>query len=145
MPSAGDKIRASDIPRVLDYDSTTSISATTTGAAIDTGISVTASVITGRRYRVTAHFTGLRGTTGDSGQVTITDGSNVVMLGSGRIYIDATGVEVEGRTIILIDQPSTGTKTYKMRHENVTGGGATGVGASATRPTYIMVEDIGLV
>lgn len=130
----------------MAYSQITAPSATTTAGPIDSGPSVTVSVINGHRYKVTAHFNGVRGTSGDSAQVTITDGSNVRFLATGRIYIDASSVGVEGRTIIGIDLPgSTASKTYKMRHENVTGATATSIDAGADRPSYIMVEDMGLV
>jgi hypothetical protein len=144
MPAAGNLIRASDIPRVLDngYAEITALSNTTTAGPVDTtGLSVTVDVVAGHRYRITFNGPGIQSSvTGDVGQISITDGAGTRLTGTGRVEALFSNSPCNGGALIATDLPTTGSKTYKVRHERISGTGNVGVGADATRPAFIMVE-----
>lgn len=109
------------------------------------GLSVSPTVLSGRKYRISCGFHGVRSTVaGDDVQVSIWDGAGNRLAASGRITVGTANSGCEGRTITYIDQPgATGAKTYKVRCERVTGTGTVGLSAATDLQTYILVEDVG--
>jgi hypothetical protein len=130
----------------LGYNEITASSTGTTGGPIDTGPSVTVTLVSGRRYKVTGFFNGIRsGTSGDIAQVSLTDGSNNAVAKTGRLNIFQANNGLDGRMLgASFVAASSGSATYKMRHERVSGAGTVLVTALADSPTWVMVEDAGV-
>jgi hypothetical protein len=103
---------------------------------------VSASLVSGRRYRVTAHVNFHAGGASLS-RLQVYRGATVIATGNGYCQ---SGINEQGCiTVVAYIAPSTATETFKIDIQ-VTAGNATGTAvASATQPALLLIEDIGAV
>lgn len=105
-----------------------------------TSLTVTVTVATARRIRITMDAEVSR---------TVVDGSSVLSIRESSTTLhEATvspNVANESAAVhrALILAPSAGSHTYKLSLARVTGTGTTGLAAASTKPASITVEDIG--
>lgn len=101
---------------------------------------VTVTAGTNRRLKISVFLTCLR---------SVADGASAYFIKEGTTYLQTmycspktagVGEAVSGFCTVT---PSAGSHTYKVSMQNVTGTGTTNIGASATAPAWIVVEDIG--
>jgi hypothetical protein len=145
-PVTGDvmtEARLDTLPRGwLGYVEVTSGQTVSTGTETDlTGLSVTVTVGTNRRIRVTAHGLFNR---------TVADGVSVARIKEGSTELGrfsqhspsaATEFDLgEGSAILT---PSAGSHTYKCTLQRVTGTGNAVMSAAAGSPAWLLVEDLG--
>lgn len=122
----------------LGYAQVTASQAGITAAVDLTGLSVTVTVGTSRRIRVTGSVY-LTSTVLDDGMASrILEGAN--MLQEGQAPARPVYASIE-RSVILT--PTPGSHTYKMQALRASGAGSVTSGAGATYPAFILVEDIG--
>jgi hypothetical protein len=117
----------------------TSNSANLTTLTDITGLSVTPTVVANRQLKIT--FTGFLDSTVSTDSIAsyITDGSNTQLM---QGYVAGIGGGTT-HTVIAYVTTTAGSPTYKVRAARVSGTGNVKIGASATTPATIMVEDIG--
>ncbi len=106
-----------------------------------TGLSVTVTVNTSRRIRITGH--------GRVGSTVATDriicyiresSTNMQVLRDDSPSATAQNPAFEGSVILT---PSAGSHTYKVSVDRPTGTGTVTMYASGTAPAFILVEDLG--
>jgi hypothetical protein len=104
-----------------------------------TGLTVTVTVVAGRRIRIMGSATFQNNTLDAIAEMTILEDATTIQTAditcrpaSSNQLLDAT----------VIRQPSVGSHTYKLKA--AAGGGTVQMSASATAPAFILVEDIGI-
>lgn len=109
-----------------------------------TGLTLTWTAITGRRYRISWRCEINGSVVNDLGIMYLTNGSNVqvarniwavppIVAGAGYFLLAGSHVEV----------PGAGSTTRKLRFERNSGSGTVTLQASTDNPAFILVEDIG--
>lgn len=125
---------------VLGYAQVTANQAGITASADLTGLSLTALVTSGRRIRITGYAARIDGTSsGDLFSLMIVEGATV---------LNEAGVVVgtpfgDGASAFAVLTPTAGSHTYKLQLGRASGAGSGALIASANRPAFILVEDIG--
>lgn len=106
-----------------------------------TGLTVTVTVPAGRRLRISAQTEFDTSTAGNYAHLTAVEGSTAIQLS--RINVSSPGQE-EVVPLSVVRTPAAGTITYKLQGARNSGGtGTVGLRAGSTKPSYILVEDIG--
>lgn len=107
-----------------------------------TSLTLTKTFLAGRRYRISG-VTSWSGTiAADSVQVTIVDTVGPTTLNLTNTNITSTG-QVFPNYVSAIIVPGGVAKTYKLQAARVVGSGTETMGASATQPAFLLIEDIG--
>jgi hypothetical protein len=110
-----------------------------TALADVTGATVTVTVPANRRLKITGGFRCSQVTSTGVPQAFIAkDGSGIQQLGTVNALAAGGFAMFHGSAL---DTPATGSRTYKLQAQ--TSAGTLTINASATIPTYIVVEDIG--
>lgn len=105
-----------------------------------TGLSVTVTVGTGRRIKITAYTAAALSTvTTDNCEITINEGAT--QLSQANTIGGNGGAELLAQVVI---QPSAGSHTYKVTALRALGTGSMTFSANANYPGFILVEDIGV-
>jgi hypothetical protein len=114
----------------------------TTEAAIS-GVTVTVTVNTSRRLKVTGYTSGMTGTNVDTvGQLTVKQDG--VAIAYARVPTWAASLSYNPPAVaIAIVTPSAGSHTYALFAQRVVGTGSVTVAADTDRATFILVEDLG--
>ena len=105
-----------------------------------TGLSVAVVVGTSRRIRITAHVNLSATVANDSAAVVIREGSTTLREAATVLPVASRPQTVTCQVIVT---PSSGAHTYKLSAQRDAGSGTVSVEAAATRPAFILVEDLG--
>lgn len=110
------------------------------------GLSVTVDLVQNRKYEVKLKI-GLDTNSSGSNRIApiISDGSNNALFLNGYVYIDHAGYSRPGFVIGRYIAAVTGSFTFKGRVFRSTAIGQQKVTAAATSPSFISVNDIGMV
>src|SRR6185437_898930 len=107
-----------------------------------TSLTVTFTVVAGRRIRISA-WVGLQSNTAaDEGFVAITDPSNVIQAYAQVAFPSINNAHICAPVIVMT--PAAGTYTYKLRAQRNSGSGTITMVADSQRPAFILAEDIGV-
>lgn len=113
-----------------------------TGTVVDvTGLSVSVNFVAGRRYRIQIQSEVSSSVVADVGVMQLTDSSNT-QLGRAVQYYSHGGAH----TLHVLHEEtaaSSATVTRKARYSRALGSGTHQIEASATSPSWLIVEDIG--
>lgn len=123
----------------LDY---AEVAADQTGITAETdltGLTVTVTVGTGRRIKLTAQGKLTR---------TVVDGQNVLAIKEGSTFLNyamdfPSTSTPNTRICIAVTTPTAGSHTYKVTAWRNTGTGTLGLNADSNNPAFLLVEDIG--
>jgi hypothetical protein len=122
--------------------STTAYSTTTTNT--DIGLTVTVTLVAGRRYKITAYVPH------SMGQQTVAlfnllEGANTISQWINNNAFASTGVTAAAIPMAIQTGLSAGSHTFKVQGSYSTGGGgyATAINGGSANPAWILVEDIG--
>lgn len=107
-----------------------------------TSLSVSVTTEAGRRYKITAEVYAFSTVGNDVIGLVLADGSNT-QLQSGQVQPAGSSVTIK-MTCTLVHTPGSGTRTYKLRMQRVSGTGTVTMGGYANAPAFILVEDLGL-
>jgi hypothetical protein len=104
-----------------------------------TGLTITFTAVADRRYRITGYVPQIVKTSVESATVVyITDGSNAEIEKWGQVLAEGKVMSVNIQAVVV---PGAGSVTYKLRAE--AGSGTFDMTVGATRPAWVLVEDIG--
>lgn len=106
-------------------------------------ISVTWTAVAGRKYKITLSGHYVSSVAGDITRIALTTSANGLTLVKDYVNYSVSSATAFEFTA-LVDSSSSGSLTYKMRVSRAGGTGTVRVFADATRPSYMIVEDIGL-
>lgn len=126
----------------LGYAQITANQAGITTKADVTGLSVTVTVGSGRRVRISAFCTAITGTLGNAGWF-IMEGATQLAQADLPAFLTPHAAYNTFAWVTAVVTPSAGSHTYKVQAVNDGTGNAATVNAGATFPSYILVEDIG--
>lgn len=107
-----------------------------------TNCTVTLTPATGRRYKITGYCQA--SSTGAADQFAmkiLQDGTQITDISGGNAGATANQGSTMFGAVVLT--PTASSHTYKLSLRRVTGAGTVTMGAAATAPAYILVEDIG--
>ena len=108
-----------------------------------TGLSVTWTAVTGRRYRVSFKVLIFSTVANDDANVWVRNGSSASLNAYGVRAVSTThGIMVAGSHVLT--GLSAGSQTVKLSLERAAGSGSLGLAAASTHPSFILVEDIGI-
>lgn len=125
----------------LGYAQVTANQAGITTAVDLTGLTITFTVVAGRRLRISAQINMFSSVTSDRVDLTILqDGAQI----QDFTQLQQTGNVNQSISSSIIVQPGAGSHTYKLQLARVTGTGSVTMAASATLPAFIHAEDIGV-
>ena len=111
-------------------------------ATVDlTNATATVNVVAGRQIKITAITLPQSTVVNDSVAVLIMEGA--VQLQRSDVALSASNVPSGLIVIALVSSPTPGIHTYKLQIGRQSGTGTITNNASATIPTFILVEDIG--
>jgi hypothetical protein len=136
------------LPRGVDNNGYAEITAdSNTGTSIFdiTGLQITPDLETGRRYKITVNYEGMRSSVaGDDVQVYIRDGLSATLQGNGRNDIPTANSSVSGGSFhhIYNAVSDEANKVFKVSMARLSGTGSVGLGAGPTAPSSILCEDI---
>lgn len=147
--SAGDTLTSANLAKTpggwIGVETRTSdVSAITTEQDI-TGLTVTVTVGTARRLKVTASIPRVTSTSVDDGADIIIH-EDGVQIASGRVDVGAISGASNGgngRDVVAQSTPSAGSHVYKVRGARAVGTGNIAFRGSATAPMLLIVEDMG--
>lgn len=126
---------------VLDYAEVTSNQGSITSSTVDlTSLTLTVTVRSGARIRITGCITVTTDVNGDTADFKVRESSTQLKRTSSTLPTAALG---ETLTVTAIETPSAGSHTYKLSLARSQGSGTLTMVASSTDPAWIMVEDIG--
>jgi len=125
------------------YATTTTATGSITTAVVDlTGLSVTFTALASRYYKITGWVLFQTTVADDSFAVFIRDGSGTQLQQASQHFRLASVTQFVSPVVVI--QPGAGSKTYKLSAQRLGGTGTGSTAASATFPSLILVEDIGL-
>lgn len=107
-----------------------------------TGLSVTVTVGTGRRIRVSAFAPHARTVADGVTRLRIKESTTTLTMADGHVRAAGEGQIPLQAAVILT--PSAGSHTYKLSLARDSGTGTVGCTALSTNPAFILVEDIGV-
>jgi len=148
IQTAGDVLTAANVnllPRGrIAYAQATANQTGVTTVTDATSLTVTFTAVSGRNYRTTV-FVELGSTVaGDLLIAYITTGANVALVRGAVVAPDLSGGSSYSPVMFAYNSSAlSGSTTHKVRIERNAGTGTMGIGASATSPAFIMVEDLG--
>ncbi len=118
---------------------TASQSGITTEVAL-TGLSVTVNVMAGRRIKITAQVYPYSTVDGDTAAAAIEEGATILCSTECPRLLTNTAGTLNFSVVVM---PTSGSHTYKLVGGRSVGSGNITFYATATRPAFILVEDIG--
>lgn len=122
--------------RQLGYAQVTANQASITTIVDLTGLSVTVNVLSGQRVKVTG-FLPLMSSTVSTDQIGIVIDKGGVQVSSAFSTAGNSGVAM---TVFLVESPTAGSITYKLRAIRNVGTGSITMNASTAYPAFILVE-----
>lgn len=125
----------------IGHNDQTAAQTSITTLADATGLSLTVTVGTSRKIRVSGYIQFTSTVTTDIATVQITDGSNNV-LQSHSVMCNMGATAGHPCPVSVILNPSSGSNTWKLRVAR-NGSGTLNTSSSSTAPAYIVVEDLG--
>lgn len=109
-----------------------------------TSLSVTFTAVSGRNYRTTVFMEIGSTVAGDLLVAYITTGANTQVMRAAVVAPALVGGSSYSPVMFAYNSSAlSGSTTHKVRIERNAGTGTMGIGASATFPAFIMVEDLG--
>ncbi len=108
-----------------------------------TSLTLTITYLATRRIRITGITNWSTTVNADSVQVTIVDTAGPTVLATANVGLVSTGQVFFGYVTAVI-VPGAGAKTIKLQAARVVGSGSETMGASATQPAFLLIEDIGV-
>lgn len=123
------------------YAQVTANQGTFTTATDLTGLTVTVTTVTGRRYRVTGLVNISSSVANDICRLTLQEGATVLDLRQGSSPVANENASILCSAILT---PSAAAHTYKLTATRESGTGNLTMQASTTFPAYILVEDLGV-
>lgn len=120
---------------------TSDVPAIGTGGLDLTGLSVTVTVATGRRLKITGHARSWLLDTADN-RIAFRIQEGATVLNENILRLSVANEAEEGGDVTAVIAPSAGSHTYKLTAGVIDSGTAT-MNAGATYPAFILVEDIG--
>jgi hypothetical protein len=124
----------------LGYAPVTANQGTFTAATDLTGLTVTVTLVAGRRIRISAHAGFQSSVAADTVEFNIQEGATILQYGLIGMTI-ANRIFTSDPSVVLT--PTVGAHTYKLNAQRVDGTGNITLVAGATQPAFILVEDIG--
>lgn len=103
-----------------------------------TGLSVTATAVAGRLWRITFFVVVQQVSSTGVHNITLADGSNTALAQPGASVGSGSFMTTGGSIIVT---PSAGSNTYKLRAQ--TSAGTLSINQSSTAPNAIIIEDVG--
>jgi hypothetical protein len=129
--------------RVMGFASITTDSSSFTGTATSiSGLSVTFTAKASTYYTVTVKTELLSTVSADVGQVIIADGADAQLGATGAIYLQSNSFGWPA-PVEHVYAPGAGSTTVKVRAQRLGGTGSLVINASATQPSWILVEELG--
>jgi hypothetical protein len=122
------------------YAQVTANQASITTEADLTGLTVTVTVNSGERIRITADVMVQGSVVNDFAYLRIKESTTVLQIRSLHISHTSDVMTLHASVVLT---PSAGSHTYKLSLARAAGTGSLTLGAGATFPAYIMVEGIG--
>jgi uncharacterized protein Veg len=139
----GEAVDSTTAPRgVMGYAQITTTSGGHTTLADISGLSVTWTAVAGRRYKTTIDGMTTNGSGSTSNELRIRDGNSVTLSYSNVKIISGNAGAEHHVHCEYISVPGAGSVTHKMSISP--SGGQADVMASSIRPSWILVEDIGV-
>ena len=129
---------------VVGYAQTTTTQPSITAIVDLTGLSVTFTATSGRRYKVTAMTRPFSSVAGDNVELTLTTSANVT-LQTHNIGMAAGSVAYHQTLVWVSPGTNSGATTWKLRMRRLTGTGTVTNAADPVAPCLIIVEDIGVL
>lgn len=127
---------------MLGYSQTTSNQLDITSETDLTNLSVTVTVDANRRIRISTHGRILSNSSGDFCTGRIKEGTTQLAMWV-RLKNESGGnIDIIGNGSVVLT-PASGSHTYKLTLERVSGTGNVDLRAATDDPAYIIVEDIG--
>lgn len=121
---------------------TTSMTGTFAGEADVTGLSITVTVNSSRRLKITGYCQGwFSDTAGDRVEMKVYRGATVLV--STRSRVQSANSTESNIVSIATDTPASGNQTYKVTLIRSLGTGTITFAGSTGDPSWIMVEDLG--
>lgn len=144
-PVAGSVLTAANLAKMspgwIGYAEVTA-GQTPIAAAVDlTGLTVTVTVGTGRRIKITGQVFFSSTVTNDIAGLLILDGAT--QLNGSQVQLGLTGVGAVTAVASAVVTPTSGSHTYKLQAVRSSGTGVVSTSASSAIPAFILVEDIG--
>ena len=139
MPTAGGQASAAQIPwGWLGYAQVTAGQGSITTAVDLTGLSVSVTVAASRRVRVSwsTRYSGSGG--GMSITTKCMEGATQLQMAEAQVASNLFGLTIGGAVVLT---PSAGAHTYKLQAQG--NSGTAQLVASATDPSWLLVEDLG--
>jgi hypothetical protein len=122
----------------VGYVAVTSSQGSITSITDLTSLTITFTAIASRYYKITGYVNNFSSTTStDRADLSITDGSNTQISSMLTSVSTATGAIAQA-----VVAPGAGSITYKLRATR-NGAGTVTMGAGATAPCFILIEDLG--
>lgn len=106
-----------------------------------TGLTVTVTVTSGHRIKITGYAEFSASATDNRADLWIYESATALNRGTAQIVNTGYTCSVE---VIAVLSPSAGSHTYKLRGELGGGTGSVSLKAGATIPSFILVEDMGV-
>lgn len=158
LPGAGQVIFQGDDSRLMVYSGTewnqcsaggmlkngyaqaTSAQGSITTVVDLTNLSVTVTVGTNRRIKISGECLSGSTTGTDTVRLQIQEGSTVLQLRD--IITNVNSAELQHHAEVVLN-PTAGSHTYKLTMQRAAGAGTVTMNAGATFPAFILVEDLG--
>ena len=141
---AGDVLTAANVGKIpggwIGYEQVVANQGTITTAVDLTGLTVTVTVGTTRRVRISAEGSFGSTVAADYAALFIFEGAT--QLGGRSVPMPNTAATTGAFSSVVLT-PTAGSHTYKLRAALASGAGVVTLNASATAPAFILVEDLG--
>jgi hypothetical protein len=133
--------QANDLAQgTLGYAAVTANQGSITTLVDLTGLTVTVTVVAGRRLKITGHCTLASTVATDTVElVLVKDGATAQLARFGNAQANI----LQFIDIFFVDTPTAGSHTYKLQADRQAGTGTLTMNAGGTFPAFILVEDIG--
>ena len=140
---SGTQLAAAFPQGTMGYAQTVSAQGSITTITDLTGLTITFTAVSGRRYRITGYSRMASSVAGDRISLYVTDGSNNILEIDQINQPSDLGTAMALKPMI-VTTPSGGSITYKLRAERTAGTGNVVTSVGTTDPAFILVEDIGV-
>jgi len=119
---------------------TTTTGAITTTTVVNSGVTITGDGV--KRFKITGSFYMLTGTVvGDQFEVRVVDATTTAVLQMMRMAVPTSTIAGSG-SFSVSDVPAAGSHNYQLQMARISGTGTGSIGAGATIPLEIIVEQI---
>lgn len=126
----------------IDYKQVTADQGSITTVVDLTGLTITFTAVTGRRYRVLAFADFTSDTANDIPRLILADGSNAI-LKTGRNTVPAASNQISNSLGYANNANISGSTTWKLRAVRNAGASTVTMKAASDNPAFILIEDIG--